>query len=161
MKCLVRLVQHGVMRDLPDPVFVLLRGRQLAEEQQVGDLQIGAMLGQRLDVVAAVAKDTFVAVNEGDAALARRRIHECGIVGHQTEVVGTRLDLPQIHGPDGAELDRRFVSLVVALVGDGQSILRHDRNLLSENDRMNSTKSRGPNECSNEINFTPSIGRPT
>ena len=100
------LVQHGVMRDLPRPVLVLLRGRQFAVEQQVSDLQVGAMLGQGLDVVAAIAKDAFVAVNEGDAALAGCRIHERGIVGHHTEVFGIGLDLPQIHGANGAVLDR-------------------------------------------------------
>ena len=46
------------------------------------------MLGQGLDVVAAVAKDALVAVDEGDAALAGSGVHERGIVGHQTEIFG-------------------------------------------------------------------------
>ena len=62
-------MQHGVMRDLPGPVLVLLRRRQLAEEQQIRHLKIGAMLGQGLDVVAAIAQDAFVAVDKSDALL--------------------------------------------------------------------------------------------
>ena len=52
----------------------------------------------------------------------------------------------------GAELDRRFVGFIGALVGDGQSILRHDLYLLLES--RNVRLERGAaNECSNESYF--------
>ena len=62
-------------------------GRQLAEEEQVGGLEVGALLGQLLDRVAAVGEDALVAVDVGDRAPARRGVHERRVVGHQAEVV--------------------------------------------------------------------------
>ena len=45
---------------------------QLAVDQQVGDLEVGRLLGQLLDRVAAVAQDAGVAVELGDGRLGGR-----------------------------------------------------------------------------------------
>ena len=70
---------------------VVLRGvGQLAEQDQVGGLEEVAVLGQLLDRVAAIEQDALVAVDVGDPALARRRVHERRVVGHHPEVVRPR-----------------------------------------------------------------------
>ena len=60
------LVDERVVGDLVAPRLELRRGRQLAVEEQVGDLEVGRLLGQLLDRVAAVAQDAGVAVEVGD-----------------------------------------------------------------------------------------------
>ena len=87
------------------------RGGQLAEQDQVGRLEVVALLGQLLDGVAAVVQDALVAVDVGDGAPAVRGVQERRVVRHQPEVVGAGLDLPQVHGADGAVLDRQLVVL--------------------------------------------------
>ena len=47
--------------------------RELAVDEQVGDLEVGGLLGELLDRVAAVAEDPRVAVDVGDRGAARRR----------------------------------------------------------------------------------------
>ena len=110
------------VRDVLLPAVQLGRGRQLAEQQQVGDLEVGALLGQLLDRIAAVLEDADVAVDVGDRAPARRGVGEGRVVRHQAEVVVGHLDLPQVHGPDGAVLDGHFVALAGAVVDDGERI---------------------------------------
>ena len=61
------LVQHGVVRDVVDPVFQLFLSGQLAEQQQVRNFQKGAVLGEYFDGIAAIAQDALVAIDEGDA----------------------------------------------------------------------------------------------
>ena len=74
------VVQEEVALDpvLP-PVEALLRG-QLAVEEQVGNLQVGALLRQLLDRVATILENAFVAINEGDRTLTLGRIHVGRIV---------------------------------------------------------------------------------
>jgi hypothetical protein len=48
---------HG---DVVDPFFELLLGGQLAVEDQVGGLEIGAVFRQLLDRIAAVFEDALV-----------------------------------------------------------------------------------------------------
>ena len=43
-------------------------GGELAVDEQVGDLEVGRLLGQLLDRVAAVAQDAGLAVELGDGA---------------------------------------------------------------------------------------------
>ena len=90
------LVHERVDRDLVDPLLELGLGRQLAVDQQVGDLEVGRVLAQLLDRVAAVLEDARVAVDVGDRAAARRRVHERRVVGHQPEFVVVDLDLAQV-----------------------------------------------------------------
>ena len=62
--------------------FVELRPvRQLAIQDQVGDLEERAVLGQLLDRVAAMQQDALVAVDVGDLGAAARGRGEAGIVG--------------------------------------------------------------------------------
>ena len=116
------LVHEGVDRDLVRPLVELRLRRQLAVEQQVGDLEVGRLLGELLDRIAAVLEDALVAVDEGDRAAARRRVHERRVVGHQPEVVVVDLDLAQVGGADRAVLDRDLVLLAGPVVGDGQRV---------------------------------------
>ena len=84
------LVQEGVDGDVVDPRVQLRLGRQLAVEQQVGDLEEGGVLRELFDRVAAVLQDADVAVDEGDGTAARRRVHESRVVGGQAGVVVVR-----------------------------------------------------------------------
>jgi hypothetical protein len=60
------LVDEGVVGDVVDPAVELLLGRQLAEDQQVGDLEVGALLAELFDRDPAVLKDARLAVDVGD-----------------------------------------------------------------------------------------------
>jgi hypothetical protein len=60
------------------------------------------LLGELFDRVAAVAQDAAIAVDERDRALARRGVHEGGIVRHQPELVGRGLDLAKVHRTRGS-----------------------------------------------------------
>ena len=64
-----------MLADLVAELVELLLGRQLAVDQEVRGLEERRVLavGELLDVVAAVAEDAFVAVDEGDRRLGRRR----------------------------------------------------------------------------------------
>jgi hypothetical protein len=74
------LVDEGVVGDLVAPGGELLRGGQLAVQEQIGHLEIGRLLGQLLNRVTPVAQDACLAVEVGDGALAGRRRHEPGVV---------------------------------------------------------------------------------
>src|SRR5206468_8479633 len=65
------LVDQAVARDAVPELLELIGGGQLAVDQQVGDLQEGALLRQLLDRVAAVAQDPGIPVQVGDGARAR------------------------------------------------------------------------------------------
>ena len=103
--------------------YSLLR-RQLAVAQQPRDLEERRLLGELLDRIAAIAQDALVAVDERDRALARRRVHERGIVRHQPELFGRRLDLSKVHRArrrvafDAALQDLNGVALVGARILD-------------------------------------------
>ena len=74
------LVDERVVRDVVDPRLVLRGGRQLAVDQQVGHLEVGRVLRQLLDRVAAVAEDARVAVEVGDRARRGGRRHQRRVV---------------------------------------------------------------------------------
>jgi hypothetical protein len=116
------LVQHRVEGDLLRPLLQLRFARQLAEDDQIRGLEVCGPLGELLDRVAAVFEDAFVAVDEGDAAATRRRIHECRIVGHQSAIVVGDFDLSQIGRADGAVGDGNLVGLASAVVSDRERI---------------------------------------
>ena len=112
------LVHERVVGDLLDPRLRLGRARQLAVQQQVGDLQERAVLGQFLDRVAAVAQDPLLTVDEGDGAAAAGGVQERRIVGQQPEVVVADLDLAQVGGADRTVGDRNLVAPAGPGVGD-------------------------------------------
>ena len=68
------LMEEGVAADVVVPATELLVCRELAVDQQVGDLEEGGPLGELLDWVAAVAQDARLAVEEGDRAPRRRSV---------------------------------------------------------------------------------------
>jgi len=74
------LVDEGVERDLPLPHVELVGGRELAVEEQVGDLEERRVLGELLDRIPPVPEDARVTVEVGDRALTRRGGREGGIV---------------------------------------------------------------------------------
>src|SRR6185503_181922 len=93
-------VHVRVERDVVHPLVVVLLARQLAVTQQPRDLEESGLVRELLDGIAAIPQDALVAVDERDRALARRCVHEGGVVRHQAELVGLHLDLSQIHRAD-------------------------------------------------------------
>src|ERR1022692_1140988 len=124
-KFLAGFVQHGVAGDALHPLLEFRRGGQLAVEKEVRYLQECAVLGQLLDRISAIPEDPFIAVDEGDGALARRRVEERRIVSHHAEVFGSGLDLAQIHGTDGAFIKGEFVGGAGAPVHDIDDFFIH------------------------------------
>ena len=117
------LMHHRVHGHLMLPVLQLGRRRQLAVQQQVRRLEVGAVLGQLLDGIAPILEHADVAVDEGDAAAARRGVHERRVVGQQTGVVGCiGLDLLEISGLDRTIGDGKIVRLARAVVGDCERV---------------------------------------
>ena len=116
------LVKHGVERDLAGPGLLLLRGRQLAEEDQIRRLEEVALLRELFNRVAAIEQDSLVAVDVGDGAAAVRGVHERRVIRHQAEVVGFLFDLAEVHRPDGAVLDRQLVLLPRAVISDRERV---------------------------------------
>ncbi len=116
------LVNERVVGDLILPGAVLVGGRKLAVEEEVGDLEEGRVLRQLLDRVAAVAQDSLVAVDHGDRRAAGGRVLVRRVVAEEAEVVAVRLDLPEVHGGDGPVLDRELVLCAGAVVGDRQRV---------------------------------------
>jgi len=88
------LVEERVVGDLVHPLVVLGPGGELSEEDQVGGLQVGALLRELLDRVPPVFEDPLVAVDVGDLALARGGVEERGVVAQQPEIARRDLDLP-------------------------------------------------------------------
>ncbi len=114
------LVDEGVVGDVVDPAIELGPGRQLAEDQQVGDLEEGRLFAELLDRVAAVFEDAGVAVDVGDRGAAGGGVGEGRVVGQHAEFVLVDLDLAKVHRPHGAVGDRQLVGLTGAVVGDGE-----------------------------------------
>jgi hypothetical protein len=116
------LVDERVDGDLVRPLLELRLGRELAVDEQVGDLEVRAVLGELLDRIAPVLEDALVAVDEGDRRTTRRGVHERRVVGHEAEVVLLDLDVPQRERADRAVLDRDLVLLPRAVVGDREGV---------------------------------------
>jgi len=110
------LVHERVGRDLVVPGLELRLRRQLAVDQEVGDLQVARSLCELLDRVAAVLEDALVAVDERDRRAARRGVHERRVVRHETEVVVVDSDLTQVDPADGPVRDRDLVLAAGAIV---------------------------------------------
>src|SRR5690606_28816415 len=131
------LVNQRVHRDLVRPLVQLLLAGEVAEEDQERRLEIRALLCELLDGDAAVAEDALVAVDEGDRAPRRRRVHVRGVVAEQPEIVIGRLDLAQLRPVDVGTVvrvrpipDRHLVRLAGTVVGDGQRIRHGSSRLL-------------------------------
>ena len=108
------LVDERVVGDGVRPVLILLRGRQLAVDEQERNLEVGGLLGQLLDGVAAVAQHAGLAVEFGDGRLGRRGLGEAGV--GEPDVAQQLLPATGVDAAvDYWDLDR----LTGAVVGDG------------------------------------------
>ena len=96
------LVNERVNRDLIHPGVQLRAGRQRAVDQQVGHLEVGRVLTQLLDRIAAMLQDAGLAVDVGDRAATRGRVHVGGVVCHQPKVLLVGFDLAQVHRAHGS-----------------------------------------------------------
>ena len=112
------LVDEHVVGDLAYPAIKLRGSWKLAVEQQVGDLEEGALLSKLLDGIPAVLQDACITVEERDRAAARSRVHKCRVVGHQPKIGVISLDLAQVRGADRAVGDRKLIRLTGPVVGD-------------------------------------------
>jgi hypothetical protein len=88
------LMHHRVVRDRGVELFHLLLIRQFAVQQQIADLKEARLLGELIDGIAAIKKNAFVAVDEGDVAFATRRRGETGIVGEDVRIA---IELADVH----------------------------------------------------------------
>ena len=118
------LVDVGVVRDLVAPAVEFAGRGELAVQQQVGDLEVVGVLGQLGDLVAAVAQDPGVAVDEGHRALARGGGGEPRVVEPDA---GEKLaPLARLHA---AVADGDLELIARPVVGDGDALC-HDARIL-------------------------------
>ena len=116
------LVQHGVTADRVDEGVELVLLRQLAVEEEVGDLHEGRLLGQLVDRIAAMEQDSLLAVDVGDRALAATRRGEAGVVG---EHPGLGVELADV---DDVRADRALEHWIVMISGgafQGEGFVGH------------------------------------
>ncbi len=101
------LVEHHALGDLRGEIVELRLGRELAVDQEVGNLKERGLLSELLDRVAAVTQDALLAVNVGDRRLARSSVDETGVQGG---VPGGSEDLRDVQtaGPFGRRYDREI-----------------------------------------------------
>ena len=117
------LVHIRMERHVVHEAIELVLRRELALEDQVGDLEERAALGELLDRVSAVPEDALPSVDERDRAPRGSSVRVRGVVRHHPEVVVLDLDLAQVHGPDDISL--QDVHLVVAsgpVVPNGEGV---------------------------------------
>ena len=86
-------MQQRVVGDPLAEVEQLLVGGQFAVDQQPRDLEEGALGGELLDGVAAVAQDPLLAVDEGDGAGAGTRVGEARVEGDQARLLAELADV--------------------------------------------------------------------
>ena len=99
--------------DVVLPLFGLRSVRKFALQKQIGNFEVGRVLGELLDRVTAVPQDPLVTFNVGDRAQARRCRREPRIVEPQAGQV-----LLPLAAIDAAILDGDFKRLTRAIVGD-------------------------------------------
>jgi hypothetical protein len=112
------LVHEGVVGDLVRPHGRLILARDLAIQEQVGDVQEGRLPGRFLDGITAIAQDCAVAVDVGDGAAAARGVQKRRIVGQDPEVVVGHLDLAKVDRADGAIDNRDLIAAAGLRVSD-------------------------------------------
>jgi len=115
------LVQQRVLRDGVGPLLKLLFRREFPKQDEIRRFEVGAVLGEFLDWIAAVPEDAFVAVDIGDGAAAGRGVEKSRVVGHQAGVVSA-LDLLEIRGANRPVLDGNLVLPARAVVGNRQGV---------------------------------------
>ena len=85
----------------------LLRRRQLAVQQQIADFDEIRLGGELLDRVAAVQKYAFLAIDEGDLAIATARRNKAGIVGEYSLLLVKTADVYDV-GSERALANRQL-----------------------------------------------------
>ena len=83
-----RVMLHGVGERRQ-----LIVGRQLALDEEPCHLEEGALVGELLDGIPAIPQDAFLAVNEGDGALARAGVAEARIERDRAGLVAQLRDV--------------------------------------------------------------------
>ena len=83
-----RFVDHRVVLNRVRELRELLARRQLAVDKEIRDLEEVALFRELLDRHAAMQEHTFVAIDEGDLALARRGRHEARIECEKSVFLG-------------------------------------------------------------------------
>jgi hypothetical protein len=111
------LVDERVVDDVVVPLGQLRRVGQLTVEQQVRHFEVGALLGQLLDGVTAVAQDASVAIEVRDGALARGGLHVGRVVDEQR-----RVELAYCRCREHTTFDGDRDGLPCAVVGDGDGV---------------------------------------
>ena len=111
------VVQEGVVDDLVRPRLELLRGRELAVQQEVGDLEVRGVLRQLLDRVAAVAEDAGITVEVGHRRRAGRGGQEGRVVHPEVGV-----ELPQRRGREHPVVDGHRDLLARPVVDDRDGV---------------------------------------
>ena len=114
-KLLDALVDERVVRDVVSPFAQLRFGGQLAVEDQVGCLEVGASLRKLFDRIAAISEDSFVPIDESDPAGAGGRVRESRIITHHAKIGFVDFDFAQIEGADRLVGDRNFILRPVRL----------------------------------------------
>jgi hypothetical protein len=125
------LVQHGVHLDVARPHREVGGDGQLALDDEIRGLEVGAARGEVLDRVAAVAQRIGPRLGRGDLALAERRVAERRVVAHEPRAVRVDLDLGQIGGADGAVLDGERIGPARAVVRDRERVPCHARRIIA------------------------------
>ena len=87
------LMHICVVSNVVDPLVVPLLVRQFAEDEQVGDLEVGGVLAELIYGDSPVLQYPCVAVYVGDLTATGGGVGEAGVVGHHAEVVVVDLDL--------------------------------------------------------------------
>src|SRR5947207_10616633 len=113
------------MRERVDPLATLLWIGHLAMDQEIGDLEKGAPLGQFLDGVTPVAKNATVAIDVGDGASAAGRVEKSWIVAEHAGAGPVRCDLLEFGGRDRAVPNGDLVAAAGAVIDDGKRLFGH------------------------------------
>ncbi len=121
------LVDERVVGDVEAPLVELGLVRQIAVDEEVGDLEERRVLGELLDRVPAVAQDAVVAVEVRDRRLARSRRQVRRVVHEQVGV-----ELPDRRRREHTVGDRDGDRLAGAVVGDRDGV-GHGASFVSEN----------------------------
>ena len=111
------LVDERVAGHVVLPLLQLHGVGQFAVEQQVRDLQVGAVLGELFDGVPAISQDPGLAIEVRDGALTRRCLHEGRVVDEQR-----RIELADSAGGKDVVGDRDGDLLAGAIVDDGDGV---------------------------------------
>jgi hypothetical protein len=71
----------------------LIRGGELAVDEQPGDLEVRRVLRDILDRIPAIAQDALLAIDVGDRTPGGGRVHEPLVEGRESRLLGERRDV--------------------------------------------------------------------